>query len=402
MALPARGGVSAPRPGDIVGDGPGETTGSGRLSHATGSLATSPPRRAVGRRRLPTADREPGDIAAGDGHRDDVSHGDREPGDISAGDGQWGVVVSHGDREPGDIAAGDGHGMVSLVTVAATNTMAASPSNLVASPTATGHVAASLGNATASSGSMAAATSSGVVCPGPTGNNANSVASPVVKAPVATMAAATGMVSMEMMQMAGVDVATGPMEIVTVVVASPTPSPTMETAAPRTPVKLLPAPFPSPSVVVAAPSLVVPERSSPTATEGPADLESTASQDMGSQSSLGPGIPPPRPPPAPDTLSYLDSVSLMSGTLESLSGPGFSDDVSSLGSDSEINGLAYRRTDKYGFLGGNQHSGMLDEHPSRWTRAHISIKHGSGGASHVPRYVFSLRINGFSRCDSRR
>uniref|UniRef100_A0A8C0GFI8 TBC1 domain family member 10B n=1 Tax=Chelonoidis abingdonii TaxID=106734 RepID=A0A8C0GFI8_CHEAB len=43
---------------------------------------------------------------------------------------------------------------------------------------------------------------------------------------------------------------------------------------------------------------------------------------------------------------------LMSGTLESLSGPGFSDDVSSLGSDSEINGLAYRRTDKYGFLGG--------------------------------------------------
>uniref|UniRef100_A0A452I3Z7 Rab-GAP TBC domain-containing protein n=1 Tax=Gopherus agassizii TaxID=38772 RepID=A0A452I3Z7_9SAUR len=81
---------------------------------------------------------------------------------------------------------------------------------------------------------------------------------------------------------------------------------------------------------------------------------------MGSQSSLGPGIPPPRPPPAPDTLSYLDSVSLMSGTLESLSGPGFLDDVSSLGSDSEINGLAYRRTDKYGFLGGNQHSGMLE------------------------------------------
>ncbi|XP_073491386.1 uncharacterized protein [Aquarana catesbeiana] len=58
--------------------------------------------------------------------------------------------------------------------------------------------------------------------------------------------------------------------------------------------------------------------------------------------------------PAPDTLSYLDSVSLMSGTMESLS---HLDDASSLGSDSEINGMPYRRTDKYGFLGGNQFSG---------------------------------------------
>nr|DBA18858.1 TPA: hypothetical protein GDO54_014753 [Pyxicephalus adspersus] len=58
--------------------------------------------------------------------------------------------------------------------------------------------------------------------------------------------------------------------------------------------------------------------------------------------------------PAPDTLSYLDSVSLMSGTLESLT---HLDDASSLGSDSEINGMPYRRTDKYGFLGGNQYSG---------------------------------------------
>ncbi|XP_053328050.1 TBC1 domain family member 10B [Spea bombifrons] len=57
--------------------------------------------------------------------------------------------------------------------------------------------------------------------------------------------------------------------------------------------------------------------------------------------------------PAPDTLSYLDSVSLMSGTLESLS---VLDDASSVGSDSEINGAAYRKTDKYGFLGGNQYS----------------------------------------------
>ncbi|XP_036944742.1 TBC1 domain family member 10A-like [Acanthopagrus latus] len=58
--------------------------------------------------------------------------------------------------------------------------------------------------------------------------------------------------------------------------------------------------------------------------------------------------------PAPDTLSYLESASLMSGTLESLSGLG--EDGSSVGSDSEINGLAVRRTDKYGFLGGNQYS----------------------------------------------
>ncbi|KAM4597719.1 TBC1 domain family member 10B isoform 1-T3 [Polymixia lowei] len=63
--------------------------------------------------------------------------------------------------------------------------------------------------------------------------------------------------------------------------------------------------------------------------------------------------PLPRPRPAPDTLSYLESASLMSGTLESLSGL---DDGSSVGSDSEINGLTVRRTDKYGFLGGNQYS----------------------------------------------
>nr|XP_019950198.1 PREDICTED: TBC1 domain family member 10B [Paralichthys olivaceus]XP_019950199.1 PREDICTED: TBC1 domain family member 10B [Paralichthys olivaceus] len=62
----------------------------------------------------------------------------------------------------------------------------------------------------------------------------------------------------------------------------------------------------------------------------------------------------PNPRPAPDTLSYLESASLMSGTLESLSGLG--EDGSSVGSDSEINGLTVRRTDKYGFLGGNQYS----------------------------------------------
>ncbi|XP_026061699.1 TBC1 domain family member 10A-like [Carassius auratus] len=57
--------------------------------------------------------------------------------------------------------------------------------------------------------------------------------------------------------------------------------------------------------------------------------------------------------PAPDTLSYLESASLMSGTLESLSGLG--DDGSSFGSDSEVNGPV-KRTDKYGFLGGTQYS----------------------------------------------
>ncbi|XP_072298836.1 TBC1 domain family member 10B [Eucyclogobius newberryi] len=80
-----------------------------------------------------------------------------------------------------------------------------------------------------------------------------------------------------------------------------------------------------------------------------------------------PGLPaalPPYPPaasvvvaprqPAPDTLSYLESASMMSGTMESLTGIG--EDGSSIGSDSEINGLAVRRTDKYGFLGGNQYS----------------------------------------------
>ncbi|KAI1896383.1 hypothetical protein AGOR_G00094220 [Albula goreensis] len=65
-------------------------------------------------------------------------------------------------------------------------------------------------------------------------------------------------------------------------------------------------------------------------------------------------LPNPHQRPAPDTLSYLESASLMSGTLESLSGLG--EDGSSLGSDSEVSGLVFRRTDKYGFLGGAQYS----------------------------------------------
>uniref|UniRef100_A0A1A7WES2 TBC1 domain family, member 10B n=1 Tax=Iconisemion striatum TaxID=60296 RepID=A0A1A7WES2_9TELE len=58
--------------------------------------------------------------------------------------------------------------------------------------------------------------------------------------------------------------------------------------------------------------------------------------------------------PALDNLSYLESASMISGTFESLSGLG--EDGSSVGSDSEINGLTIKRTDKYGFLGGNQYS----------------------------------------------
>ncbi|XP_034990417.2 TBC1 domain family member 10B [Zootoca vivipara] len=130
----------------------------------------------------------------------------------------------------------------------------------------------------------------------------------------------------------------------------------------ETMVKSLPVPPESPTVVVVAPSPVTPpEKTSPTTPEDlePHDLStSQLPQDMGSQSSLG--TPAPRAPPAPDTLSYLDSVSLMSGTMESLPGSGFLDDASSMGSDSEINGLAYRRTDKYGFLGGSQYVGSLE------------------------------------------
>ncbi|XP_074063935.1 LOW QUALITY PROTEIN: TBC1 domain family member 10B [Macrotis lagotis] len=119
------------------------------------------------------------------------------------------------------------------------------------------------------------------------------------------------------------------------------------------------------AVAVAGPAVAVPlvtgtespaVRETPvaTVTVTPAPEPTEGSLDLGSMSSLGPGIQGPRGQ-APDSLSYLDSVSLMSGTLESLA-----DDVSSMGSDSEINGLALRKTDKYGFLGGSQYSGSLE------------------------------------------
>lgn len=125
--------------------------------------------------------------------------------------------------------------------------------------------------------------------------------------------------------------------------------------------KPLPVPPMSPTVVVVAPSPgSPPENSSP---PGPGGFElqdlpsSQPPQGLGSQPVLG--TPVPKAPPASDTMSYLESVSLMSGTMESLTGPGFPDDASSLGSDSEINGVACRKTDRYGFLGGSQYSDTM-------------------------------------------
>lgn len=86
----------------------------------------------------------------------------------------------------------------------------------------------------------------------------------------------------------------------------------------------------------------------PPCTPSKADPPAVLVQELG-----GNFVPPSYTRPAPDTLSYLESASLMSGTLESLSGIG--EDGSSVGSDSEING-PIRRTDKYGFLGGTQYS----------------------------------------------
>uniref|UniRef100_A0A8C5Q1X7 TBC1 domain family member 10B n=1 Tax=Leptobrachium leishanense TaxID=445787 RepID=A0A8C5Q1X7_9ANUR len=94
------------------------------------------------------------------------------------------------------------------------------------------------------------------------------------------------------------------------------------------------------------PPLPIPPRSNLYPGPPPADYDSSLRHETASLASYRSKAP------APDTLSYLDSVSLMSGTMESLS---MADDASSLGSDSEINGMAYRKTDKYGFLGGTPH-----------------------------------------------
>uniref|UniRef100_A0ACB8EX90 Uncharacterized protein n=1 Tax=Sphaerodactylus townsendi TaxID=933632 RepID=A0ACB8EX90_9SAUR len=130
-----------------------------------------------------------------------------------------------------------------------------------------------------------------------------------------------------------------------------------------TKMKPLPVPPTSPVVVVVAPSPgSPPEKISPTGPGSSEPQDQPSSQppgfptqpDLDSQPNQG--TPAPKAPPASDTMSYLESVSLMSGTMESLTGPGFADDASSLGSDSEINGLACRKTDRYGFLGGSQYS----------------------------------------------
>ncbi|KAM4011735.1 uncharacterized protein ACNLHF_005748 [Anomaloglossus baeobatrachus] len=99
------------------------------------------------------------------------------------------------------------------------------------------------------------------------------------------------------------------------------------------------------------PPLPIPPRSNLYPGHQAREQESSASHDTASLSSFRSKAP------APDTLSYLDSVSLMSGTMESLT---LLDDASSLGSDSEINGMPYKKTDKYGFLGGNQYTGNGD------------------------------------------
>lgn len=78
-----------------------------------------------------------------------------------------------------------------------------------------------------------------------------------------------------------------------------------------------------------------------------------ASNKLSSSVSLLPGYLGGRKPMAADSMScHLDSVSMISGTQESLAGFGLGDDASSMGSDSEINGMTFRKTDKYGFLGG--------------------------------------------------
>lgn len=93
----------------------------------------------------------------------------------------------------------------------------------------------------------------------------------------------------------------------------------------------------------------------PFVSDQPSDLKSDPPSLVVQDSSVPSVVPPPaQSGPALDTLSYLESVSMMSGTLESLSGIG--EDGSSLDSDSELNGPVMRRTDKYGFLGGAQYS----------------------------------------------
>ncbi|KAL8176606.1 UNVERIFIED_CONTAM: hypothetical protein K2H54_036909 [Gekko kuhli] len=178
----------------------------------------------------------------------------------------------------------------------------------------------------------------------PVGDASSTATVPVVNsaAPVSTVAAVNG--------------TSGTSSLQDRMIPSPVTLPT------ETTMKPLPVPPMSPTVVVVAPSPgSPPEKISPTGPGGlePHDLPSSQPlQGLGSQTSHG--TPAPKAPPAPDTMSYLESVSLMSGTMESLTGPGFPDDASSIGSDSEINGVAGRKTDRYGFLGGSQYSEAIE------------------------------------------
>ncbi|KAJ8253526.1 hypothetical protein COCON_G00201380, partial [Conger conger] len=139
--------------------------------------------------------------------------------------------------------------------------------------------------------------------------------------------------------------------------------PLAETPLPRWPPPPGPDPHPNVSVDLPLPCLPTPRvalASEEVTAEGPQPpREGTPPQSPNLEPPSPPALPVPavREPAlsrAPDSLSYLESASLLSGTLESLSGLG--DDGSSLGSDSELNGAVLRRTDKYGFLGGAQYS----------------------------------------------
>ncbi|RXM96433.1 TBC1 domain family member 10B [Acipenser ruthenus] len=122
------------------------------------------------------------------------------------------------------------------------------------------------------------------------------------------------------------------------------PAPEPEPEPEPEPVKVTPMPeprFPPPSL------RMDPALGSVSSLLGP------ASSKLSSSVSLLPGYLGGRKPMAADSMScHLDSVSMMSGTQESLAGFGLGDDASSMGSDSEINGMTFRKTDKYGFLGG--------------------------------------------------
>lgn len=143
--------------------------------------------------------------------------------------------------------------------------------------------------------------------------------------------------------------------------SSPTPAPPASTDSAVTAEEKKPQPLQQAQIPESLPPSLSP-KPDPTCDSDKAELPTSPTRADHSSPTVplihepacGPPLPNTYSRPAPDTLSYLESASLMSGTLESLSGLG--EDGSSVGSDSEINGLTVRRTDKYGFLGGSQYS----------------------------------------------